>query len=171
MSFPQHYNWKASVLWCSTFFMLLSLLTWVGGGLIFWYHILLSFSYCLWGSPGKNTGVVCHFLLQWIMFCQNTSIWPICLRWPCTAWLMASLSYSRTFAITKLLFMHPLLVLSIYMPFWSTECDTTFGTIRRSIIWLLLSSINNHIWRGSFKVAFLDYKYSPRPQLLITHIL
>ena len=74
MSFPQHYNWKASVLWCSTFFMLLSLLTWVGGGLIFWYHILLSFSYCLWGSPGKNTGVVCHLLITWlIILCSRNS--------------------------------------------------------------------------------------------------
>ena len=74
MSFLQHYNWKASVIWCSAFFMLISLPTQVRGGLIFWCHILLSFSYCLWGSPGKNTGVVCHFLLQWIMFSQNTSL-------------------------------------------------------------------------------------------------
>ena len=127
--------------------------------------------YCSWVSCSKNTEAVCHFFLWWTTFCQNSSLWPVRLRWPCTAWLMASLSYSSTFAITKLWFMHPLLVLSICMPFWSTECDTTFGTIRRSIIWLLLSSINNHIWRGSFKVALLDYKYSPRPQLLITHIL
>ena len=26
--------------------------------------ILFAFSYCSWGSPGKNTGVGCHFLLQ-----------------------------------------------------------------------------------------------------------
>ena len=32
---------------------------------------LISFSYCLWGSQGKNTDVVCHSLLQWTTFCQN----------------------------------------------------------------------------------------------------
>ena len=26
---------------------------------------------CSWGSQGKNTEVVCHFLLQWTTFCQN----------------------------------------------------------------------------------------------------
>ena len=29
-------------------------------------------SYCSWGSQGKNTEVVCHSLLQWTTFCQNS---------------------------------------------------------------------------------------------------
>ena len=33
------------------------------GGLIF--RCLLAFSYCSWGFRSKNTGAVCHFLLQW----------------------------------------------------------------------------------------------------------
>ena len=37
-------------------------------------HLMLSyifaFSYFLWASPGKNTGVGCHFFLQLTMFCQ-----------------------------------------------------------------------------------------------------
>ena len=32
---------------------------------------LKHFSYCSWGSQGKNTDVVCHFLLQWTTFCQH----------------------------------------------------------------------------------------------------
>ena len=28
------------------------------------------FSYCPWGSQGKNTEVVCHSLLQWTTLCQ-----------------------------------------------------------------------------------------------------
>ena len=44
---------------------------------------LLAFSYSSRGSPGKNTGVVCHFLLQLTTFCQNSSLWPVCLGWPC----------------------------------------------------------------------------------------
>ena len=46
---------------------------------------LFTFSYCSWVSPGKNTGVGCHFLLQWTVFCQNSSLWPVCLGEPCTA--------------------------------------------------------------------------------------
>ena len=40
------------------------------------------FSYCLWGSQGKNTEVVCHFLLQWITFCQISPPWPTHLGLP-----------------------------------------------------------------------------------------
>ena len=30
---------------------------------------VFSFSYCSWGSQGKNTEVVCHSLLQWTTLC------------------------------------------------------------------------------------------------------
>src|SRR5574340_982028 len=43
------------------------LLTW-GVSLSVSYHF--AFSYCSWGSQGKNTEVVCHSLLQWTTFCQ-----------------------------------------------------------------------------------------------------
>ena len=33
---------------------------------------LFVFSYCSWGSQGKNNEVVCHSLLQWTIFCQNS---------------------------------------------------------------------------------------------------
>ena len=49
--------------------------------------LFFSFSYCSWGSQGKNTEVVCHSLLQWTTFCQSSPPWPICLGWPHTAWL------------------------------------------------------------------------------------
>ena len=48
---------------------------------------LFAFSYCSWGSQGKNTEVVCHSLLQWTTFCQTSPPWPIHLGWPHTAWL------------------------------------------------------------------------------------
>ena len=35
-----------------------------------------------WDSQGKNTEVVCHSLLQWITFCQNSPSSPIHLGWP-----------------------------------------------------------------------------------------
>ena len=43
---------------------------------------LFAFSYCSWGSQGKNTEVVCHSLLQWTTFCQNSPPWPVHLGWP-----------------------------------------------------------------------------------------
>ena len=62
---------------------------------------LFAFSCCPWGSPGKNSGVGCHFLLQWTRFCQNSSLWPIRLGWPDAAWLIASLSYASPFGHDK----------------------------------------------------------------------
>ena len=46
-----------------------------------------AFSYCSWGSQGKNTEVVCHSLLQWTTFCQTSPPWPDRLGWPHRAWL------------------------------------------------------------------------------------
>ena len=48
---------------------------------------LFVFSYCSWGSQGKNTEVVCHSLLQLTTFCQTSPPWPIHPGWPHTAWL------------------------------------------------------------------------------------
>ena len=53
---------------------------------------LFAFSYCSWGSQGKNTEVVCPSLLQWTTFCQNSPPWPVHLGWPYRAWLIVSLS-------------------------------------------------------------------------------
>ena len=71
------------------------------GGIIFPRDIS-AFSYCPWCSQGKNTGVVCHSLLQWTTFHQNSSPWPVYPEWSCTAWFIASLSYVGPFATTRL---------------------------------------------------------------------
>ena len=44
------------------------------------YHF--AFSYCSWGSQGKNKEVVCHSLLQWTTFCQTSPLIPVHLGWP-----------------------------------------------------------------------------------------
>ena len=62
---------------------------------------LFAFSYYPWGSLGKNTGMDCHFLLEWIVFCQNSSLWPSHRGWPYRAWLMASLSDASPFAMIR----------------------------------------------------------------------
>ena len=45
-----------------------------------------------------------HCLGLWV-FCQNSSRWPIHLRGPCAAWLIASLRYTSLFATTVLWYM------------------------------------------------------------------
>ena len=47
------------------------LVTW-GVPLSVSYHF--AFSYCSWGSQGKNTEVVCHSLLQWSMEWSRTKV-------------------------------------------------------------------------------------------------
>ena len=64
---------------------------------------LFAFSHYSWGSRGKNTEVGCHFLLQWTVFCQNSSLWLVHLGGAYTAWLIASLSYRSPCATTRLL--------------------------------------------------------------------
>ena len=70
------------------------------GGLIFWSHIFLPFY--------TVHGVFTPRILEWFAissssgpFCQNSPLWPDHLAWPCMAWLMASLSYTSPFAVTK----------------------------------------------------------------------
>ena len=60
------------------------LLTW---GVHLSVSYLFAFSYCSWGSQGKNTGVVCHSRFQWTTFCQTSPPWPDHLGWPHMAWL------------------------------------------------------------------------------------
>ena len=71
------------------------------GGLIFWCHIFCLFIQFIGFSLGKYSGVVCHFLLQWITFFQNSPLWPIYLGWTCMTWLIASLRYTSLFTTTR----------------------------------------------------------------------
>ena len=54
-----------------------------------------AFSYCLWGSCSKNTGVGWHFLLQGTMFCQNSSLCSIC-----------SISFERFWTFLKYIYVY-----------------------------------------------------------------
>ena len=95
------HNWESFLLWPSCF--ILSGVTvlrsspvayWAPS--VLWSSLsvscLFAFSYCSWGSLGKNTEAVCHSLLQWTIFCQNSPSWPIRLGWLYMAWLIVSLS-------------------------------------------------------------------------------
>ena len=62
------------------------------------------------------------FPLQWTMFCQNSSLSPICLGWFYTSWLIASLSYASLFATTRLWSMKGILYLYLLNPWWVPFC-------------------------------------------------
>ena len=73
------HSWGLFLLWIHSFILsevispLISssiLGTYQPGEFIFRCHIF-AFSYCSWGSQGKNTEVVCHSLLQWTTFCHD----------------------------------------------------------------------------------------------------
>ena len=81
------HNWVSFSLWPSQFILFgaIALCTspvayWTtsnlgmwGGGSQLLMSYLFAFSYSLWGSPGKNTGVGCYFFLKWTMFYQKSS--------------------------------------------------------------------------------------------------
>ena len=62
-------HWSPVAHWAPT-----NLPTW---GVHLSVSYLFAFSYCSWGSQGRNTEVTCHSLLQWTTFCQNSPTWPI----------------------------------------------------------------------------------------------
>ena len=84
-SLPQHHNSKASILWCSAFFMVqLSHLYMTTGKTMCVSYSLLSDSFATsWtvahqaslsiGFSGKNTRVGCHFLFQGTFVTQGSS--------------------------------------------------------------------------------------------------
>ena len=63
---------------------------------------LFAFLYCSWDSQDKNTGVVCHSLLQWTMFCQNSPQWPIHLGQPSREWIIVSLSETKLWSMISI---------------------------------------------------------------------
>ena len=94
---------------------------------------IFSFSCCSWCSCGKKTRGGWHFLLQWNTFCQNSSPWPICHGWPCTAWLIALLSYTSPFTMTRLWSMKGKCQLSSYNSWW----------ISNKTLWIFLGNLTN----------------------------
>ena len=46
--------------------------------------------------------LVCHSLLQWVMFGQSSSLLVIWLGWFCKAWLIALLRYTNPFTMARL---------------------------------------------------------------------
>ena len=84
-TFTTSHNWVSFLLWPSCFILTGAIsncpLLFPSSVLeAFWplelipVSYLFAFSYCLWDSPSKNTGVVCHSLLYWVMFCRNSPL-------------------------------------------------------------------------------------------------
>ena len=50
---------------------------------------------CLWDSPGKNTGVGCHFLLQWVKVKSLSCVWLLATPWTAAYQAPPSTGFSR----------------------------------------------------------------------------
>ena len=98
---PSHFILSGAIIDCPLLFPSSILDILQSGGV----HLLVSypfaFLYYSKCSHSKNSGMVCHLLLQWTTFCQNSPLWPIHLEWPSTAWLITWLSYTSSFTMTK----------------------------------------------------------------------
>ena len=98
MSTSHIHSWVLFLLWLHPFILLELFLHWPpvaywaptdlwGSRIPLSVSFHFAYSYCSWGSQGKNTEVVCHSLLQWTTLCQTYPPWPTCLGWPHAAWL------------------------------------------------------------------------------------
>ena len=85
-------------------------------GSSFFLSYLFAFSYCSWGSQGKNTEVVCHSLFQWTTVCQNSSPRPIHLGWPYMAWLISFTESDKAVVHVIRLVSFPWLWFSVCLP-------------------------------------------------------
>ena len=83
------------------------------GKFIFQCHIF-AFSYCSWGTQGRNAEVVCYSHLPCTTFCQNPPPWPFRLEWPYMAWLTVSLSQTRLWSMSSV---------------WLVFCDCGFHSV------------------------------------------
>ena len=50
---------------------------------------------CPWDSPGKNTGVGCHFLLQWVKVKLFSWVWLLATPWSADHQAPLSMGFSR----------------------------------------------------------------------------
>ena len=67
---------------------------------------------------------------------SNSSLWPIHFGWPCTAWLIVSLSYASPFAMTRLWYMKGILYAENII--WNVPLDKSQAGIK--VAW---RNINN----------------------------
>ena len=100
------HNWVSFPLWPSLFILFGVIsnhpLLFPGSTVdTFWPEVLISnvVSFCLFTlfmgflRPEYCSGLLFPPLVDHI--CLNSSLWPVCLGWPCSIWLTASLSYAR----------------------------------------------------------------------------
>ena len=103
--------------------------------------LLCVFSYCSWGSQGKNTEVVCHSLLQWTTFCQTSLPWPACLGWPHTAWL-SFIELNKTVV-------HVIRLTSFLWLWFQCVCPLMSSCNTYSLTWVFLTFKVGYLFRAA----------------------
>ena len=108
------HSWALFLLWPSNFILSGAicntpyappssiLKTYHPGELIFWFHFFLPFH--------TAHGVFVTRIMEWCaissslgpFFFQNSSQWPVFLRWLCRIWLIASISFASLLMMTRL---------------------------------------------------------------------
>ena len=73
---PSHFILSGAIIICPLLFPSSILDTLQSGGVHLSVSYLFAFLYCSKCSHSKNSGMVCHSLLQWTTFCQNSPLWP-----------------------------------------------------------------------------------------------
>ena len=76
-----------------------------------------AFSYCSWGSQGRNTEVVCYSLLQWTIFCQTSPPWP---STPSPSWVALHIMAHRFIELDKAV-VHVIRLVS-FLWWWFSVC-------------------------------------------------
>ena len=109
---------------------------------------------CPWDSPGRSTGVGCHFLLQGIFPTQGSNPHLLCLL----HWQAGSLPLAPQYSLTGLsAMMEMVLVLSSTV---ATSCMYGLGA-EFSIFFTLHFNINSHMWLVATVMdnTTLDYSF------------
>ena len=83
------------------------------GDFIFQCHILLPL-HTVHGFSRQEYWSGLPFPFKWTTFCQNSPPWPRLLGWPCTAWLIVSLSLTRLWSMWS---------------DWLVSCDCGFQSV------------------------------------------
>ena len=129
---------------------------------------------CPWDSPGKNTGVGCHFILQWMKVKSESEVAQSCptLRDPMDCSLSGSsihgIFQARVWewdAIAKIcLYPDPLLIRGLHVTFFSTNA---FHFITKSCLFtILITLIFNSDQTLSEKLRIF-YSHNPSKSILI----
>ena len=126
---------------------------------------------CPWDSPGKNTGVGCHFLLQGIFPTQGSNLHL--LHWQAGSLPLShqgspslDLAHHRLEVLTLIQSSHPLnphLTLLVRFSYCHGVCSFTSRLLDCFLAFWLRSSVDQLVLATAMKIAATGYNKGCRP--------